>query len=143
MNDRIITETNRFFMENGFTPVNLRGGTAFGCERGYYRLTLGEGPRYFLEAAHSLEEANGNQFEDIESYMLSSGQQAIIQWIKEDIRQFILDKMPARPESVSEGVRMGKEAVAFNLLHENLDVSLIERVTGLPKSRLDELAAVV
>lgn len=99
MQDKIIQEINEYFILQGFTKVSFVRSevwkgyeTNFMFKNGrYYVLTVGE-KLAFLECAGSLEEAQKNMYEDVESYNLTADAEIIIVEIKKTIQECIINE---------------------------------------------------
>ncbi len=89
-------------------------------------------PKIIEEAEKELEEILSNkEFKELYEYRLSAR-------LEENSR---LDN--ARNKGLEEGRIIGendkKKEIAINLLHEGVDISIIEKVTGISKKEIEKL----
>jgi len=98
--NNIVSEINKFFLEQGFEPITINDETSFRYKDNYYyRVSFGGETSYFIEYAETLEEAENNIYWDIGAYSSDSGVNPLITAIKSDILRYIVEEYQENGET--------------------------------------------
>jgi len=122
--DIVIREIEKFFLEQGFEETSLKGYKGENIfkykDDGYYMISRGVESGYYLEDAETLEEAQNKVFEDMARFNIPFNSPEVIDSIKAEIEKYILQAPSLSLSDLELAVRLCRERIPLERIAEEI-----------------------